>query len=153
MDRRVVTIISLIDAGFHQHLSQHDLAKSVNLSRYYLCHLFKRETGLSLLEYLRAVRMGRAKHLLETTFLSVKQITTIVGFGDESHFVRDFKARYGLSPVAHRARFASKADSTPSPPLANLPANEIDEHLVIVGSDQDLSGVSIPVDHDKPTGG
>jgi AraC-like DNA-binding protein len=46
--------------------------------------------------------MARAKILLETTFLSVKQIMTEVGLSDESHFVRDFKSAYGESPTKFR---------------------------------------------------
>jgi AraC-like DNA-binding protein len=46
--------------------------------------------------------MEHAKRLLETTFLSVKQVMTEVGATDESHFVRDFKAHYGVSPTRFR---------------------------------------------------
>ncbi|MGH9906870.1 MAG: helix-turn-helix domain-containing protein, partial [Pyrinomonadaceae bacterium] len=40
--------------------------------------------------------------LLETSFLSVKEITHSVGLNDESHFVRDFKAVYGFPPTRYR---------------------------------------------------
>lgn len=49
--------------------------------------------------------MERAKHLLETSFLSVKEITHNVGLKDESHFVRDFKAVYGVPPTRYRMLF------------------------------------------------
>ncbi len=48
--------------------------------------------------------MRRAKQFLETTFLSVKEIMTVVGLQDESHFVRDFKTVYGIPPGAYRKR-------------------------------------------------
>jgi AraC-like DNA-binding protein len=102
MDQRVQRVITLIDNNFHQHLSEEDLGRAVNLSPWGLCHLFKSETGKAPLQYLRTVRMEKAKSLLETTFLSVKQIMRLVGLRDESHFVRDFKIRYGLSPTTHR---------------------------------------------------
>ena len=51
--------------------------------------------------------MEKAKYLLETSFLSVKEITHRVGLNDESHFVRDFKIAYGLSPTLYRIRFKS----------------------------------------------
>lgn len=98
MDHRVKRIVSLIDDSFAQQFSETDLARAVNLSPWRLCHLFKCETGVAPLQYLKSLRMAKAKHLLETTFLSVKQIMTMVGIRDESHFVRDFQRTYGLSP-------------------------------------------------------
>lgn len=49
--------------------------------------------------------MRRAQELLETTFLSVKEIMAKVGVTDESHFVRDFKRFHGCTPAQYRARF------------------------------------------------
>ena len=109
MDQRVQGIITLMENDFAQHLSEEDLAKAVNLSPWRLCHLFKRETGVSPLHYLKTVRMEKAKNLLETTFYSVKQVMKMVGISDESHFVRDFQRTYGFSPLAHRLRTAEIA--------------------------------------------
>src|SRR6266487_3242184 len=93
MDQRVQKVIMLIESGFDRHLSESDLAREVNLSPWRLCHIFKSEINMAPQQYLRAVRMERAKSLLERTFLSVKQIMAEVGLRDESHFVRDFKKR------------------------------------------------------------
>jgi AraC-like DNA-binding protein len=46
--------------------------------------------------------MDVAKVLLETTFLSVKEVAAKSGFNDLSHFVRDFKKMNGLTPTDHR---------------------------------------------------
>ena len=102
MDQRVQQVIILMEDRLDQHLSVTDLAKAVNLSPWRLCHIFKSETNVAPLQYLRALRMEHAKKLLETTFLSVKQVMTEVGVTDESHFVRDFKATYGVSPTRFR---------------------------------------------------
>ena len=59
------------------------------------------------IRYLRLLRMERAKELLESSFLSVKEIAHQVGLNDESHFVRDFKATYGFSPALYRSNFQS----------------------------------------------
>ncbi len=107
MDRRVQRVIVFMEAYLDQPLSVNDLAKSVNLSTWRLCHIFKTETDRPPLRYLRTLRMQHAKTLLETTFLSVKQIMTEVGVRDESHFVRDFKTTYGLSPTKYRRSFLS----------------------------------------------
>ena len=61
------------------------------------------------IRYLRLLRMERAKNLLESSFLSVKEIAFQVGLNDESHFVRDFKSTYGFSPALYRSHFKNKA--------------------------------------------
>ena len=63
------------------------------------------------IRYLRQLRMERAKNLLESSFLSVKEIAYQVGLNDESHFVRDFKSTYGYSPALYRSQFRNKAMS------------------------------------------
>jgi AraC-like DNA-binding protein len=88
-------------------LSLTEFAQSVNLSVWRLCHIFKSDVGMPPIRYLRLLRMERAKGLLESSFLSVKEIAYQVGLNDESHFVRDFKSTYGYSPALYRSRFRS----------------------------------------------
>lgn len=57
--------------------------------------------------------MERAKDLLESSFLSVKEIAYQVGLNDESHFVRDFKSTYGFSPALYRTRFKNNHTEEP----------------------------------------
>lgn len=90
-------------------LSLTDFAQSVNLSVWRLCHIFKSDVGIPPMRYLRVLRMERAKGLLESSFLSVKQIAYRVGMNDESHFVRDFKATYGSSPSCYRTAFRNNS--------------------------------------------
>jgi AraC family transcriptional regulator of arabinose operon len=119
MDRRVETVITLIENRLDQRLSEKDLASVVNLSPWRLCHLFKSEVGVAPLKYLRAVRMERARDLLDTTFFSVKQIMRMVGISDNSHFARDFKRTYGLAPIGYRVRsIGRETDSKISPEIA-----------------------------------
>jgi transcriptional regulator GlxA family with amidase domain len=83
-------------------LSLDNVAKSLNLSGSRLRHLFKDDIGLPPTKYLKRLRMQRAKDLLTSTFLSVKEINTKVGGTDLSHFVRNFKTAYGMSPLRYR---------------------------------------------------
>jgi AraC-like DNA-binding protein len=92
-------------------LSLGEFAQSVNLSVWRLCHIFKSDVGMPPIRYLRLLRMERAKDLLESSFLSVKEIAYRVGLNDESHFVRDFKSTYGFSPALYRTRFKSHSEA------------------------------------------
>ena len=94
-------------------LSLGEFAQSVNLSVWRLCHIFKSDVGMPPIRYLRLLRMERAKDLLESSFLSVKEIAYQVGLNDESHFVRDFKSTYGFSPALYRTRFKNNHTEEP----------------------------------------
>ena len=56
--------------------------------------------------------MEKAKHLLETTFLSVKEITYRVGINDDSHFVRDFKKTFGKAPTLYRTQMNEQTNAS-----------------------------------------
>jgi len=92
-------------------MSLAEFAQSVNLSVWRLSHIFKSDVGMPPIRYLRLLRMERAKNLLESSFLSVKEIAFQVGLNDESHFVRDFKATYGFSPAIYRSHFKNNSVS------------------------------------------
>jgi transcriptional regulator GlxA family with amidase domain len=103
MDRRIETAVSFMREDLCRTTTVADLARQVNLSISHLRHLFKAETGLSPTQYLKAQRLKKAQDLLETTFLSVKEIMLCVGIHDKSGFASDFKKAYGLTPARYRA--------------------------------------------------
>ena len=109
MDSRVEKIQKLMRENVQREWSLLELAQAVNLSVWRLSHIFTSEVGKSPMQYLRQLRMDRAKHLLETSFLSVKEIAYQVGLNDESHFVRDFKKVYGDAPSRYRLRSQQEA--------------------------------------------
>jgi transcriptional regulator GlxA family with amidase domain len=105
LDKRVEKILETMRDDVRGEVSLAELAQSVNLSVWRLCHIFKSDVGMPPIKYLRLLRMESAKGLLESSFLSVKEIAYQVGLNDESHFVRDFKSTYGYSPAISRAQF------------------------------------------------
>src|SRR5688500_12794278 len=110
MDKRVEKILEMMRDDVRGELSLGQFAQSVNLSVWRLCHIFKSDVGMPPIKYLRLLRMERAKGLLESSFLSVKEIAFQVGLNDESHFVRDFKSTYGFSPAIYRLQFKRNGD-------------------------------------------
>ncbi len=110
MDKRIQSVIDLMKADFQQRFSVTYMAQLVNLSPNRFSHLFKEETGVPPLRYMRSLRMCGAAHLLLSTYLTVKEVMISVGFRDVSHFARDFKRIYGLTPTEFRLRGLATPD-------------------------------------------
>jgi transcriptional regulator GlxA family with amidase domain len=102
MDLRIEKVVALMKDDLTQRLPLGKMAQIVNLSPAHLCYLFKAENGIPAARYLKSLRMKKAAVLLATTFLSVKEVMVRVGLRDESHFVKDFKKSYGLTPTEYR---------------------------------------------------
>jgi transcriptional regulator GlxA family with amidase domain len=103
MEQRVLLVISLMKVNPGSEPSIEKLASAVGLSLSRLRHLFKAEAGMSPAQYYRTLRMRKAKQLIETTFLSMKEIRARVGISSKDQFTRDFKRLYGRTPAQHRA--------------------------------------------------
>ena len=100
------------------------------------------------IRYLRLLRMERAKDLLESSFLSVKEIAYQVGLNDESHFVRDFKSTYGFSPALYRSQFKNKTateahGNSHGPTNGNGTHKNVREHLVQIAKHSILPTVQV----------
>ncbi len=86
----------------YQHLSAEitleSIAKKFGYSKNHVINIFKRETGKTPFEYLRDIRLVKAKSLLEYSHMSLENIATESGFGNYINFYKAFKAKYGSSP-------------------------------------------------------
>ena len=78
MDPRIETVIKIMKDNFGHDLALQQMAQLAHLSPSRLRHLCKAETGATPTRHLHAVRMQQAKELLETTFLTVKEIMILV---------------------------------------------------------------------------
>jgi AraC-like DNA-binding protein len=104
---RIDKSIEFMKGHLRQPLTIATLAALVNLSRSHYTTLFRRVTGYAPLNYLNHLRMQRAVQLLNTTELSIKQISDQLGFSDQFYFSRAFRKMHNHSPSEHRRRYAS----------------------------------------------
>ena len=101
------TISKEIQTYFHEHFSEkislEQIAKNLYLSPFYISKVFKEEIGETPINYLIKVRLENAKDLLlNRQNLSIKEISSIVGYEDAYHFSKSFKKYYGLSPAEYK---------------------------------------------------
>ena len=104
IDRRIQAVVEHLHANLCVRISVADLARSVNMSRWHFCHLFKAEMSQSPSHYMRTLKMREAQRMLLETFLSVKEIRATLGNIDRSHFSREFRNYCGLTPTEFRRR-------------------------------------------------
>ena len=85
------------------------MATAAGLERRTLLRRFASATGMSPIDYCRAVRIARARELLEGGDTSQKQIAQSLGYKDVASFARVFRKATGLAPGAYRNRFGLNA--------------------------------------------
>ncbi len=105
-DARIRRALEIIQPGPPVRISE--IAAALNLSASGFRHLFKKKVGMAPGHYLKVARLSRANQLLQDSFLRVKEITSLVGANDVSHFVRDYKKVYRETPSKTRRRQSSK---------------------------------------------
>lgn len=91
-----------LDENYREPITLDQLAARAGISKGYLCRAFKKQMGLSVVEYLTERRIQHAVQLLQDTDDKILSIALDSGFGDLCHFNRVFKKCNGLSPSAYR---------------------------------------------------
>ena len=95
-------ITEYIKNNLNDDLSVNDIANKMNISVYYLSHLFKQITGISILEYRNELRLTKAKQMLIESRFSVNEIAIKCGFCNASYFAEVFSRSEKISPSQFR---------------------------------------------------
>ena len=101
-NRQCAAVKRYIDLHFKEALTLEQLAEEAHMNKYYLSHAFKREYGISPINYLISRRIDESMYLLAETDLSVSQIAQLLGFSSLSYFSQAFRKAHGTSPNAFR---------------------------------------------------
>lgn len=96
-DRQIESVIKYIYSHLGDDLSVNSLAKKFYISKYYLMHKFKMETGYTIHNYVVQKRLFKAKEMIENGY-SVIKASEDCGFNDYSSFLRSFKKVFSKSP-------------------------------------------------------
>ena len=102
-------IILYMQSNMAENITVEEVAELIYVSKSYLSRYFKQRTGMSLIEYLRLLRINTAKKLLVTTDSSVEDISSIIGYNSAKYFCRAFRLCTGMTPTEYKRK--EKADA------------------------------------------
>lgn len=100
-------IIDYLNSNYKENISLETLAKKFYIDKYYLVKLFKKETNLTPIQYLIQYRISVSLTLLQTTTMSITEISEQCGFFSQTNFLLRFKKIIGMSPSEYRKMYRS----------------------------------------------
>ena len=98
----VVNCVAYIREHIQERVSINDLAEYTGLSVGYLSRLFKKETGVSISDYIREKKVEKAREMLQNSDMSLPDIASRLSFSSQSHFTQQFRAFTGVTPKKYR---------------------------------------------------
>lgn len=101
-NRQCAAVRRHIDQHFKEALTLEQLAEECHMNKFYLSHTFKREYGISPINYMISRRIEESKYLLAETDLSMTQIAQLLGFSSLSYFSQVFRRTQNTSPMEYR---------------------------------------------------
>ena len=101
-NRQCAAVKRYIDLHFKEALTLEQLAEEAHINKYYLSHAFKREYGVSPINYMTFRRIEESKYLLAETDLSMSQIAQLLGFSSLSYFSQVFRTTQDITPMEYR---------------------------------------------------
>ena len=101
-NRQCAAVRRYIDLHFKEALTLDQLAEAGHMNKFYLSHAFKREYGVSPINYMISRRIEESKYLLVETDLALSQIAQLLGFSSLSYFSQVFHRTQGTTPKEYR---------------------------------------------------
>lgn len=101
-NRQCAAVKRYIDLHFKEALTLDQLAEEAHMNKFYLSHSFKREYGVSPINYMITRRIEESKYLLAETDLSLSQIAQLLGFSSLSYFSQVFRRTQDVTPMEYR---------------------------------------------------
>ena len=108
-DSPLYRAVHWMSAHADQAFTLKDVAPHAAVSERTLARLFQQHLGVSPYDFITDVRMKRAQMWLEVTLRSIEEIANDCGYADVSAFRRVFKGKFGITPMAHRNRYTTRA--------------------------------------------
>jgi AraC-like DNA-binding protein len=98
----IARVLAYVRQYYTLPITSETLCAEFYCSRSHLSHVFNKETGKTLKEYLTGLRLNAAKALLKNSEMNITEIALSVGFSDSNYFSNVFKKQTGLSPSKYK---------------------------------------------------
>lgn len=98
----VTSAAHILEQHYHRSITMQQVAEMLHISEKHFCKVFKKQYGIPPQEFLINIRMQKAKQLLKTTNLRIKEVAGSVGFSSQLNFSAAFKKRFNQSPTEYR---------------------------------------------------
>lgn len=99
--------VNFIEQNYDKKISLRDVAENLNLSKHYLCSIFKKETGDNVSHYINTLRIEKAKILLHKKDKKIKEIFEEVGYSNQQYFSKVFKKTTGMTVLEYKEKINS----------------------------------------------
>lgn len=103
IDPRIELALQLLNRSLKTEIRVDDVAREIGLSPSRLSHLFKQETGVTMLTHVNRMRVRKAALLLGHRGLTASEAAEEAGFNNYNHFAEQFRKEYGVSPRTYRS--------------------------------------------------
>lgn len=107
-DRYTKDAISFMSSSYYEELTIEQVSEHVNLNVSYFHKIFKQATGKTPMDFLNAIRINKAKMLLQKTGIPIIDICNYVGFNSRQYFSYAFKKQTGVTPSKFRSSLEAK---------------------------------------------
>lgn len=98
----VTSVLRYVGKNIKSKVTSRDIAKNLFLEPTYLCHIFKNETGKTITTYVHERKIREAQYLLDSTALSLAEVSEQLGYSSQQQFQTSFKNITGLTPGEYR---------------------------------------------------
>jgi AraC-like DNA-binding protein len=89
---------SILSTRFHEALTLESLSCELGYSPYHLSHVFRRQTGISIHQYLNQIRLRTALERISDGCLNLTELAISLGYSHHSHFTLAFRKSFGVPP-------------------------------------------------------
>lgn len=100
----VIQAKKYVEKHYQEKITLKEMAEKLYLHQSYFSTIFKNETNQNFINYVNDVRVNKAKELIESTTLTMNEISSKVGFQSHSYFNKVFKKVTGISPLMMRKK-------------------------------------------------
>uniref|UniRef100_UPI0040579DD1 response regulator transcription factor n=1 Tax=Acetatifactor sp. TaxID=1872090 RepID=UPI0040579DD1 len=108
--QKIQQAVLYVRDNYDKDLNMAVVSNYISMNYSLFSYAFKQYTGTNFVNFLKDIRMEKAKELLETTDLRIVEISQKIGYENEKHFMKIFKVTCGVSPTEYRRNMQYKRE-------------------------------------------